>query len=380
MKNLQIYLVGGAVRDLVMGIIPKDMDYVVVGSSPEEMEALGYQQVGADFPVFLHPETGDEFALARIDRKTGTGYLGFTCDASNSVTLEQDLSRRDLTMNAMALPYREDGNYDVNDIIDPFGGIADINGRYCRHVSDSFREDPVRILRVARFAARYNFYIAPETSELLKEMVTAGEFDHLEPARVWKEIEKGLMEDTPRPMFVILRNCGALARIPHFKGGFRGQGLYQADLIEDKQWLPLRIRFAVIATEFGTDPKVYNDARVPTECRDLAIISILHLPSVWNYPSMTAQQKVEVLTKTSGIGSKRNTTMFDDFLLVMQMRCNYEADAPPNWIDHLDQMDRDRTILKSVELAPIVAQANSDGIPIKTAVLQHLIKTLNQPH
>jgi len=204
---MNTYKVGGAVRDMLLGRQVSDVDWVVVGSTEAEMLALGYEKVGADFPVFLHPESKQEYSLARTERKTGPGYRGFEVHAAGDVTLEQDLSRRDLTMNAIAMT--EDGR-----LVDPFGGKTDLDMKVMRHVSDAFREDPVRILRVARFAARYDdFSVAPETMALMKEMVDAGEVDALVSERVWQELAKGLMEESPGKMLDVLLECGALARV-----------------------------------------------------------------------------------------------------------------------------------------------------------------------
>jgi tRNA nucleotidyltransferase (CCA-adding enzyme) len=204
---MEIYAVGGAVRDELLGLPVKDHDWVVVGATPREMLAQGYLAVGRDFPVFLHPKTHEEYALARTERKTAPGYTGFAFHAAPGVTLEQDLVRRDLTINAMA----KDG---AGAIIDPHGGRADLAARVLRHVSPAFAEDPVRILRVARFAARFaDFTIAPETLELMRGMTAAGEVDALVPERVWQELARGLMEARPSRMFEVLRECGALARL-----------------------------------------------------------------------------------------------------------------------------------------------------------------------
>ncbi len=203
---MQTYVVGGAVRDQLLGLPVADRDYVVVGSTPEQMQAKGFRPVGKDFPVFLHPKTQEEDALARTERKTAPGYHGFHFHAAPDVTLEQDLARRDLTINAMALA--EDGS-----IIDPFNGRADLQARLLRHVSPAFVEDPVRILRLARFAARFDFAVAAETMTLMRNMVESGEVDALVPERVWQELAKGLMGPKPSRMFTTLRDCGALARI-----------------------------------------------------------------------------------------------------------------------------------------------------------------------
>jgi tRNA nucleotidyltransferase (CCA-adding enzyme) len=204
---MQTYVVGGAVRDELLGLPVKDRDHVVVGATPEQMLALGYRPVGKDFPVFLHPETQEEYALARTERKTAPGYHGFVFHTSSDVTLEDDLARRDLTVNAIARA--SDGT-----LVDPYGGRADLQARVFRHVSDAFAEDPVRILRIARFAARFpDFRVAPETNALMRKMVEAGEVDALVPERVWQELARGLMEQKPSRMFAVLGACGALTRI-----------------------------------------------------------------------------------------------------------------------------------------------------------------------
>ena len=207
MSLFKTYVVGGAVRDALLGLPVKDKDYVVVGATPDDMRAAGFTPVGKDFPVFLHPHTHEEYALARTERKTAPGYAGFAFHASPDVTLEQDLLRRDLTINAIA--QSADGA-----LTDPYGGQQDIKARIFRHVSPAFAEDPVRILRIARFAARFtDFSVAPETLVLMQQMVSSGEVDALVPERVWQEIARGLMEARPSRMFEVLRHCGALARI-----------------------------------------------------------------------------------------------------------------------------------------------------------------------
>jgi tRNA nucleotidyltransferase (CCA-adding enzyme) len=206
---MRVYLVGGAVRDRLLGLEVRDRDYVVVGATPEEMVAAGFKPVGADFPVFLHPQTKEEYALARTERKSGHGYKGFTVYAAPDVTLADDLKRRDLTINAMA----EDEH---GRLIDPYGGAADLAAGVLRHVSPAFAEDPLRILRVARFAARYvqrNFRVSDETLALMRRMVESGEVDHLVAERVWAELERALGEPRPARFLEVLRDCGALARL-----------------------------------------------------------------------------------------------------------------------------------------------------------------------
>jgi tRNA nucleotidyltransferase (CCA-adding enzyme) len=202
---MQAWIVGGAVRDRLLGLPVNDRDWVVVGSTPEAMAAAGYTPVGRDFPVFLHPQTHEEYALARTERKSGRGYLGFAVQASPGVTLEEDLARRDLTINAIA----EDPASGA--LVDPFGGQRDLQQRLLRHVGPAFVDDPVRLLRLARLAARFaDFSVAPETESLLVQMVASGEIDHLVPERVWQELSRGLMERRPARMFDVLRQCGAL--------------------------------------------------------------------------------------------------------------------------------------------------------------------------
>jgi len=216
---MQLYMVGDAVRDALLGLPVQDRDWVVVGATPEEMVALGYLPVGKDFPVFLHPQTHEEYALARTERKTARGYHGFAVHAAPDVTLEQDLARRDLTINSIALkadPETASGQFHVNPetLIDPYGGQLDLRSKIFRHVTEAFREDPVRILRVARFAARFaDFHVAPQTMQLMRDMVSHGEVDALVAERVWQELARGLMENTPSRAFEVLRECGALQRL-----------------------------------------------------------------------------------------------------------------------------------------------------------------------
>ena len=216
---MKIYMVGGAVRDKLLGLKVADHDWVVVGATPEALTAQGFLPVGKDFPVFLHPVTREEYALARTERNTARGYRGFEVYAAPEVTLEQDLARRDLTINSIAAQARFSKAYDVFEpdldaLIDPYGGQRDLKAKVLRHVTDAFREDPVRILRLARFAARFaDFSVAPETLALMQEMVADGEVDGLVPERVWQELARGLMEDKPSRMLQVLRDCGALAHL-----------------------------------------------------------------------------------------------------------------------------------------------------------------------
>ncbi|BAL26611.1 multifunctional CCA addition/repair protein [Azoarcus sp. KH32C] len=298
---MQRYIVGGAVRDRLLGLPVQDRDWVVVGATADQMLAQGFRPVGKDFPVFLHPHTNEEYALARTERKSGRGYHGFTMHASPEVTLEEDLMRRDLTINAIA----ED---EAGNLIDPYGGRDDLEQRIFRHVSPAFAEDPVRILRVARFAARFtDFTLAPETLALMRRMVADGEVDHLVPERVWQELARGLMEAKPSRMLRMLHECGALARIlPELDRlfGVPQPKEYHPEVDTGEHMMlvmdhaaatqqPLAVRWACLMHELGKGDtpadvlphhyghearseeharRVSERLRAPSDCRDLAVI------------------------------------------------------------------------------------------------------------
>jgi len=271
---MKSYLVGGSVRDELLGLPVQDRDYVVVGADPDEMAKKGFRPVGADFPVFLHPETHEEYALARTERKTAPGYKGFVFHADRSVTLEDDLRRRDLTINAMARG--EDGA-----LIDPHGGAKDLKAGLLRHVSEAFAEDPVRILRVARFAARFGFAVAPETMKLMALMVEKGEADALVPERVWQELARGLMERSPSRMIAVLRECGALARVlPEIDASFERPEVPEmlAERLDRAaaRGYGLAVRFAllVLDLEVPAATRLVERVNAPNDCRDLAIVAI----------------------------------------------------------------------------------------------------------
>jgi len=297
------YLVGGAVRDELLGLPVRERDWVVVGATPEEMGAAGYQPVGKDFPVFLHPQTREEHALARTERKTAPGYRGFSFHTGPDVTLEDDLVRRDLTVNAIA-------RGDDGVLVDPYGGRRDLDARLLRHVSEAFCEDPVRILRVARFHARFaplGFRVADETLALMRRMVDSGEVDHLVPERVWQETKKGLMTESPGTYFRTLQDCGALARIMPELAALHGvpqRADYHPEVdtlvhvlmcldASARLQLPLEVRYAVLVHDLGkaaTPPEEWPShrmhdlrgvplvetfserLRVPSACRDLALV------------------------------------------------------------------------------------------------------------
>jgi tRNA nucleotidyltransferase (CCA-adding enzyme) len=297
---MKIYSVGGAVRDELLGLPVADRDYVVVGAAPEQMIELGYKPVGKDFPVFLHPATHEEYALARTERKTARGYHGFEFHAAPDVTLEQDLARRDLTINAIAKD--ETGN-----IIDPFGGGADLKARLLRHVGPAFVEDPVRILRVARFAARLDFAVAPETMRLMREMVANGEADALVAERVWQELSQGLMERQPSRMFRTLAECGALAVVlPELAGQFVGVAGKRTPAALDAaaaRGLGLAERFALsmIRADEAAISALCERLRLPQDCRELALLAARYHADIENSPALQADAVLWLLQNTDAL-------------------------------------------------------------------------------
>lgn len=324
---MKIYTVGGAVRDGLLGLAVQDRDYVVVGATIEQMLAAGYTAVGVDFPVFLHPETHEEYALARTERKTAPGYKGFVFHTATNISLEQDLQRRDLTINAMA---RDEAGH----LIDPYSGEADLHHKLLRHVSDAFGEDPVRILRVARFAARFatlGFTVAPETMSLMQRMVREGEADHLVAERVWQELSRGLMEATPARMFTVLQESGALARLmPELAGDEQKIEWTLAQLqTAAAHNLPLPVRFAVLTASIGKSvngnvaPATTSAAqpmkphhqminthplevlcerlRVPGDCRDLAVLAAKWHCDVGDALRLDARQLLSLFDHTDAL-------------------------------------------------------------------------------
>ncbi len=297
---MKIYAVGGAVRDELLALPVKDRDYVVVGATPEEMIRLGYQPVGKDFPVFLHPKTHEEYALARTERKTARGYRGFHVYAAPEVTLEQDLSRRDLTINAIARDAR-------GHIIDPYHGAQDLKRGVLRHVSPAFAEDPVRILRAARFAARFGFSVAPATLRLMRAMVEAGEADALVPERVWQELAIGLMEPKPSKMFTLLRKCGALARVlPELAGAWASRAQYARSLraldFAAARGYVLPVRYAVLACSLagidapeGALRHLSARLRAPADARDLALLALRYADVIGRGAKLDAKAVVSLL-------------------------------------------------------------------------------------
>ena len=389
---MQIYMVGGAVRDKLLGRPVNDRDWVVVGATPEQMLALGYLPVGRDFPVFLHPETREEYALARTERKSGRGYRGFVVHSAPDVTLEEDLSRRDLTINAIA------ENIDgvrAEGIFDPYSGAQDIEARVLRHVTDAFREDPVRILRVARFAARFtDFTVAPETMQLMREMVEHGEVDHLVPERVWQELARGLMEEQPSRMFEVLRDCGALAvllpevarlwgvpqRAEYHPEVDTGVHLMMVLDMAARLQAPLTVRFACLAHDLGkgTTPAdvlprhidhetrsaellkdVAERLRVPVDCRETADVVAREHGHIHRSTDLSAAALVRLLERCDAI---RKPERFAEILLACECdargRLGFEESAYP-------QRPRLLAVLgavQSVVTREIAAQAAAKGL------------------
>jgi tRNA nucleotidyltransferase (CCA-adding enzyme) len=341
---MKVYSVGGAVRDRLLGLDVNDHDWVVVGATAAQMLAVGYTQVGQDFPVFLHPQTRDEYALARTERKSGPGYRGFEVHADASVTLEEDLARRDLTINAIA--QADDGS-----LIDPFDGQRDLRAGVLRHVSPAFAEDPVRILRLARFAARWpQFTVAPETTALCAQMVAAGEADALVAERVWQELARGLMEVQPSRLFAVLRDCGALARVlpevnclwgvpqPEQHHPEVDTGVHLMMVLDTAARLaaPLPVRWACLVHDLGkgsTPPEewprhIAHEARsarlaerlaerlrVPGDCRELGAVVAREHGNIHRSESLDAAATLRLLERCDAL---RRPERFTDALLACE--------------------------------------------------------------
>ncbi|MFC5549313.1 multifunctional CCA tRNA nucleotidyl transferase/2'3'-cyclic phosphodiesterase/2'nucleotidase/phosphatase [Massilia aerilata] len=346
---MQAYVVGGAVRDELLGLPVQDHDWVVVGATPEQMLARGFRPVGKDFPVFLHPQTHEEYALARTERKTAPGYHGFVFHTDPGVKLEDDLIRRDLTINAMARA--EDGS-----IVDPYGGRQDLHDRIFRHVSEAFAEDPVRILRLARFAARFpDFRVAGSTNALMRKMVEEGEVDALVAERVWQELSRGLMEQTPSRMFAVLQDCGALARIlPELEAD---AALMQ--VIDDAagRGAGLPVRFAVLmhALAQGAITALAKRLRVPIDCRDLAVMTARELGVVKRTPALDAEAIVTLFERSDAF---RKPERFAQMLEAAEC-------ASPGHETHAPRLLRALDAARSVNAGEIAGRfvENKAGIP-----------------
>ncbi|MEJ7928626.1 multifunctional CCA addition/repair protein [Ramlibacter sp. AN1015] len=389
---MQIYEVGGAVRDALLGLPVHDRDWVVVGATPEQMILAGFLPVGKDFPVFLHPETREEHALARTERKTARGYHGFSFHADPGVTLEQDLARRDLTINAMARG--ADGV-----LVDPYGGQRDLHARVLRHVTEAFREDPVRILRLARFAARFaDFAIAPETLTLMRAMVEEGEADALVAERVWQELARGLMEARPSRMFEVLRACGALARLLPEVDRLWGvpqradyhpevdTGVHLMMVLDMSARLraPLPVRFACLTHDLGkgtTAPDVLPRhigheersarllkgvtarLRVPTDCRELAEVVAREHGNIHRSAGFGAAALVRLLERCDAL---RKPDRFADALLACECdargRLGLEESPYPQRAHLLAAL----AAAQSVDTAAVAQRAQSAGAAGRT--------------
>lgn len=393
---MKTYLVGGSVRDELLGLPVKDHDYVVVGASPEEMERLGYRPVGKDFPVFLHPQTHEQYALARTERKISRGYKGFEVFASPQVTLQEDLARRDLTINSIAKD--EAGN-----IIDPFNGVADLEAGILRHVSPAFSEDPVRILRAARFAARFGFRIAPETLALMSEMVHNGEVDALVPERVWQELARGLMEENPSRMFYVLRECGALTRIlpevdvlfgvpqpahahPEIDTGLHIMLAIDYAAVRNYS---LPVRFATLTHDLGkgtTPPEEWprhigheersidltrnlcERIRIPKDSRDLALLVARYHGNVHRAEELKPSTLADIL---QAVDAYRKPGRFEEFL----QACACDFHGRPGYATKVyvqaERFQQAYVAAKSVDAGAIAAELNqslSDSTKLPLAI------------
>jgi tRNA nucleotidyltransferase (CCA-adding enzyme) len=393
---METYLVGGAVRDALLGLEVSDRDFVVVGASPQGLLSQGFIPVGSDFPVFLHPTTKAEYALARTERKTGAGYKGFVFHADEQVTLLEDLARRDLTINAMAQDER------TGEIIDPFGGQADLAAGILRHVSPAFSEDPVRILRIARFAARFGFSIAPETLALMKKMVIKGEVSALVPERVWQELSRGLMEKKPSIMIETLKACGALAVIlpeVHALFGVPQHPEYHPEIdtgvhicmaidYAASQHHPLPVRFAALTHDLGkgcTDVGIWprhpnhdkrgivpltvlcHRLRVPLVCRELAEIVVLNHTNMHKSLQMRPYALLELLQKLDAFRRpERFELALQACISDKRGRLN-QAQAQYPQADHLR---RALAIMKAVDAGQIALTFAQDPRKIPYAITQ----------
>lgn len=395
---MQVFVVGGAVRDALMGQSVNDRDWVVVGSTPEAMTAQGFVPVGKDFPVFLHPKSREEYALARTERKTARGYKGFAVQAAPDVTLEEDLARRDLTVNAMAVPEamaHQPPSAWAGQIVDPYDGQADVQAKVLRHVTDAFAEDPVRILRLARFAARFDdFTVAHETMALMRQMVEEGEVDHLVPERVWQELTKGLMSDKPSRMFEVLRACGALrVLLPELDRlwGVPQRAEYHPEVDTGVHMMlvmdmaarlntPLSVRVACLMHDLGkgTTPadvlprhfghegrsvkllqKVCERLRVPTDSKELAEVVAREHGNIHRSAELGPEALMRLLERCDAIRQAER------FALVLQAckcdargRLGFEEAAYPQ----AGRLLKAQHAALSVETAPIAQAAAAQGL------------------
>lgn len=363
MKNNNLsntYLVGGAVRDVLLGQDPKDKDYVVVGYTPEQMLELGFTQVGKDFPVFLHPETGFEYALARKETKTGVGYNGFSVETSN-VTLEDDLFRRDLTINAMAIDSQ-------GVLIDPFNGQEDLKNKIIRHVSEHFKEDPVRILRTARFSARYDFSVHPETINLMKSIVSEGEFDNLTSERVWKEFEKVLTEKEILNFFKVLNECEALAKLPGFSSNVNLDYLQHIET----RGISSRNQKLISAFHF-IDNKHLDLWKMPSEEKNL-ILNFKEFKDKQNfYSNLNVEDKLFFIAKTKSIHNiNKNKELFDSIVDYVSWKNDLNLDFEKEF----SNFNQDVLELKKIDYKELLEQAKTNGEKPQNFIYQAQINQL----
>jgi tRNA nucleotidyltransferase (CCA-adding enzyme) len=395
---MKIYAVGGCVRDALLGRPVVDRDWVVVGATPQQMLDAGYTPVGRDFPVFLHPQTHEEYALARTERKTAPGYHGFSFQAAADVTLEDDLARRDLTINAIAQD-------ETGALIDPYGGQRDLAARVLRHVSPAFAEDPVRILRLARFAARFaDFHVADETQALLRTMVAAGEVDALVPERVWQELARGLMEAAPSRMLTVLRECGALARLlPELdrlwgvpqRADYHPEvdtGVHMLLVIDMAAQLnaPLPARWAALLHDLGKGttaqdvlPKhighelrsvdlarrVCDRLKVPTDCRDAAVLAAREHGNIHRSLDFDAAALLRLLERCDAL---RRPTLLDHVLDACEADYRGRAGLQDRPYPQRGRLLAALAAARSVDAGAVVAQlqGEKDGERIARAVHQ----------
>ena len=365
---MKIYLVGGAVRDSLLGLPVVDRDWVVVGAKPEDMVALGFLPVGKDFPVFLHPVTHDEYALARTERKTAPGYRGFVIHADPQVTLEQDLARRDITINSIAYYSISTGeigtisskNGEIKlepaNLIDPFGGQRDLAAKVLRHTTDAFREDPVRILRLARFAARFpDFSIAPGTMQLMCGMVAQGEADHLVAERVWQELARGLMAAKPSRMLAVLDECGARARLlPEIRWNDDAASVLD---LGARLNAPLPVRFACLM-QLHAAPELCGRLRVPADCRDLALLAAREYREVLGSGALDANGLLRLLERCDAL---RKPARFGDFLLACECLWRGLEGQPDASFAQRENLLSALQAAQSVATASVAAHAHSTG-------------------
>ena len=413
---MQIYLVGGAVRDALLGLPVTDHDWVVVGATPDALISQGFLPVGKDFPVFLHPRSKEEYALARTERKTGPGYHGFAVHAAPDVTLEEDLARRDLTVNAMAVhaDATDPALWEAkNALVDPYGGRRDLAARVLRHVTAAFREDPVRILRVARLAARFaGFTVAPETLALMREMVDGGEVDHLVAERVWQELAKGLMEKMPSRMFAVLRDCGALARLlPEVDRlwGVPQRADYHPEIdcgvhlmlvldMSARLQAALPVRLACLFHDLGkaTTPahllpkhhgheersarllaSVCERLRVPTECRELADVVAREHGNIHRSGDLNAAAVVRLLQRCDAF---RKPERFVEVLLACECDARGRTGFQDSAYPQRERLQRALDQVLAVATAPVAAaaqQQGSSGVQIGDAVRKARLAALS---